>query len=62
MVINKCFSFTLFVLGGYIKTTIDRNNNIYVSGQGDSIPVNSNHDIITMKFNSSGVYQWSTRV
>ncbi|MBL0343640.1 MAG: T9SS type A sorting domain-containing protein [Bacteroidetes bacterium] len=48
-------------LGGYIKTTIDRNNNIYVSGQGDSITNFSNHDIITMKFNSSGVYQWSAR-
>ncbi|MBK9048953.1 MAG: T9SS type A sorting domain-containing protein [Bacteroidetes bacterium] len=47
--------------GGYIKTIIDHNNNIYVSGQGDSIPVNSNHDIITIKFNSSGVYQWSAR-
>lgn len=48
-------------LGGNIKTTIDRDNNIYVSGQGDSIPVYSNNDIITMKFNSSGVYQWSAR-
>jgi hypothetical protein len=44
-----------------IEAVIDRDRNIYIVGEGDSVPDYQNHDIITMKFNSSGVYQWSAR-
>ncbi len=39
---------------------LDANNNVYVTGKSDSDPgVNINDDILTLKYNSSGVLQWA---
>ena len=39
------------------KIVIDKNNNIYVTGTG--FRKKTNEDIMTVKYNSDGIYQWS---
>lgn len=41
---------------------VDAAGNVYVSGRSDSDPsINTNYDIVTIKYNSAGVQQWVAR-
>lgn len=41
---------------------LDADNHVYVTGRSDSDPtINSNDDILTVKYDSNGVFQWAQR-
>ena len=42
---------------------LDTSGNVYVTGKSDSDPSNliTNDDILTVKYNSDGIFQWATR-
>ncbi len=46
-----------------LAIAVDSNNNVYVTGKSDSDASNliSNDDILTIKYNTNGVFQWATR-